>query len=144
MNLICSGTERSVCAGGEGPSRGGCQEADEEDRLYGAQGEFKQRQHDAMCVVSKLILAAGRDKNWRGWRGTKKAMEPRPDGGKGGARDGNSFEVEQAPGLLMDLDVGDKAKALIKYECQASGLGNGGDGGTIYRYRKTFQGNQEL
>ena len=66
MNLIRSGTERSVCAGGEGPSRGGCQEADEEDRLYGAQGGFKQRQHDAMCVVSKLILAAGRGKNWRG------------------------------------------------------------------------------
>ena len=71
-------------------------------------------------------------------------MEPRPDGGKGGARDGNIFEVEQAPGLLMDLDVGDKAKVLIKYECQASGLGNGGDGGTVYRYRKRFQGNQGL
>ena len=47
---------------------------------------------------------------------TKKATEPGPKSGKGGARDGNIFETEQAPGLLIELDVGDKAKAMIKYQ----------------------------
>lgn len=42
--------------------------------------------------------------------GNKEATEPRRDGGKSGARDGNIFEVEQASGLLMDLDVGFKQK----------------------------------
>ena len=67
---------------------------------------------------------------------TKKAMEPRPKSGKGGARDGNIFETEQAPGLLIELDMGDKANAMIKYEHQASGPSHGGDGGTIHRFRR--------
>lgn len=45
-----------------------------------------------------------------GLEGNKEATEPRRDGRKSGARGGNIFEVEQAPGLLMDLDVGLKQK----------------------------------
>ena len=45
-----------------------------------------------------------------GLEGNKEATEPRRESGKSGARDGNIFEVEQAPGLLMDLDVGLKQK----------------------------------
>ena len=38
--------------------------------------------------------------------------------------------------MLIELDVGDKAKAMIKYEHQASGPSHGGDGGTIHRFRR--------
>ena len=139
MKLIRPGMERSVCAGDEGPPRGdgrGCQEADEEGRLYGTQGGFKQTAGHCVCAV-KAHPGCWEGQELEGLeRATKKAMEPRPASGKGGARDGNIFETEQAPGLLIELDVGDKAKALIKYEHQASGPSHSGDGGTIHRFRR--------
>lgn len=61
--------------------------------------------------MSELILAAGRSTHkWKGQERKEEAIDPRRDGGKSRARDGNIFEVEQAPGLLMDLDVGLKQK----------------------------------
>lgn len=45
-----------------------------------------------------------------GLEGNKEATEPRRDGRKSGARDGNIFEVKQDSGSLMDLDVGFKQK----------------------------------
>lgn len=42
------------------------------------------RRQDAVCVLSKLILAAGRGKNWRGWRGQpRKPQSPGQRVGKG-------------------------------------------------------------
>lgn len=61
-----------------------------------------------------------------GLKGSKEATEVRPERGKRGVTGGNIFEVEQALGLLMDLDGGIKAKVLIQYECQASGLSHHG------------------
>lgn len=62
-----------------------------------------------MCAV-KVILAAGRGKNWRGWRGQpRKPQSPAVESGKG-EQGMEAFETEQAPGLLIELDVGDKAK----------------------------------
>lgn len=94
MKLICSGTERSVHAGGErGPQGGGRggQEAEEAglvskgggQALCCVPGGFKQRGSMIPRVVSKLILAAGRGKNWRGWRGAKKPQSPGQMVGRG-------------------------------------------------------------
>lgn len=84
------------------------QEADEEGRLYSTQGGFKLERQDAVCVLSKLITAAG------GARIGGAGGQPKPQSQSQRewerARDGNIFETEQAPGLLIELDVGDKAK----------------------------------
>lgn len=62
-----------------------------------------------------------------GLEGSKEATEARPESGKRRrAMDGNIFEVEWALGLLNGFGWGDKAKVLIQYECQASGLSHHG------------------
>lgn len=53
---------------------------------------------------------------------SKEAEEARPEGGERGARNGNNFEVQQAPELLKDLEWGGGryAKVLVQYKWQAS------------------------
>lgn len=45
-----------------------------------------------------------------GMEGSKEATEVRPEHGKRGVTGGNIFEVEQALGLLMELDGGTKPR----------------------------------
>lgn len=95
-----------------------CLETGEEGRLYAAckglsRGNMTPLMERCLVVfVAKLILTAGKGKNWRACR-TK--------GGKKGATNGNVFEVEQAPGVADGFGWRDDTKVLTPDEHQASG-----------------------
>lgn len=110
LKLICSrNSEISVCRGWRGPQGGGRgdQEAGAESQLYAAwsredsSGEAACLHAWVWCQSSSWWLG-GEPGSHGGWW-----LDPKLDGGKRGGRDGNIFDIEQAPGLLMDLDVGD-------------------------------------
>lgn len=105
LKRYAHGTVRSVCAGVEGALK----EVDEVTRrqvqrasfmLHGAGRAQVGRQHVSTHECG--VKAHPGD-----WEGNQEATDPKLDGGKRGGRDGNIFDIEQAPGLLMDLDVGD-------------------------------------
>lgn len=91
MKMICSGVNRSVCAGGERSSRGGGrggQGAGEEDVLYAACHEGLSR-GSTLCMTSlrqssSWLLSGAR---LEGLEGSKTVTEARPVGGERGARD---------------------------------------------------------